>query len=170
VGEEIEASFSFEQIDNYNVNFINTTEGENEAVWNILGNTLVGNQVSFNFPFDGFFAVTLIVSNECGKDTIITQLEIIKLNVKNIPSLGEVKFFPNPFKELLNIEFELNKPEHMQIQLLDISGRVIQSKQNQFYEGKHLITFETNQLASGFYLIRLQNGSFSNTFKIITTR
>jgi len=170
VGEEIEASFTFEQIDNYNVNFINTTEGENEATWLILGNILEGDEVTYNFPFDGFFAITLIVNNECGNDTIISQLEIIKLNVENIPSLGEVKFFPNPFRELLNIEFELNKPEHMQIQLLDISGRVIQSKQNRFYEGKHLITFETNQLASGFYFIRLQNESFSNTFKISTTR
>ena len=68
--------------------------------------------------------------------------------------------YPNPVGDVLNI----NMPEAGTIQLLNLEGKVIQSKQVNV-EG--ITSFSTEMLPKGIYLCRYTNGVETKTVKII---
>lgn len=73
-------------------------------------------------------------------------------------ALSDVKIYPNPAKNHVNIE--LNTNEKANITLLDISGRrVLYTNTN----GNRLVSIETTGLSTGLYVLQIEiNGSTSN--------
>ncbi len=78
----------------------------------------------------------------------------------NEPASGNISFalvYPNPFQNKINVELDLQDVDNITIELLDITGRKIQS---QFFEnilpGFKVLSFNTNQnLSEGIYLIKI---------------
>tara|TARA_R100001143_G_scaffold63387_1_gene70131 strand:+ start:72670 stop:74445 length:1776 start_codon:yes stop_codon:yes gene_type:complete len=75
--------------------------------------------------------------------------------------------YPNPFNATTNIEFDLFEESHIQVQIFNISGKLIQTVVNRelspdFYSFN--IDFST--LSSGQYFYRLQTNSFQETRKM----
>ena len=75
----------------------------------------------------------------------------------NITSTFEIKLYPNPTSTALNLDLKLNQPEQIQLQLLDLSGRVIkllQSKQL-LTNGTHQLWFDLNELDAGVFWLKI---------------
>jgi len=77
--------------------------------------------------------------------------------------------FPNPVKDLVNIEFDMSVGTTVSIQLIDINGKFIrQLRKNEFFgAGSHLINLRTDGLQAGTYFIVLESEGFSNTEKLV---
>ncbi len=76
--------------------------------------------------------------------------------------------FPNPVKDILNIEFNSDINQNIDISILDISGKIISN--NEFYakEGINIFKFNTENLSKGFYTINMKNSNnFIRNFKFI---
>jgi uncharacterized protein (DUF1501 family) len=81
----------------------------------------------------------------------------------NVP----LKTFPNPFENVMTIEFE-SKREHVRISVFDAIGnevKVVTSQQ--FPEGKHQVKFEGHQLPRGAYFVRIQTQSGQQTKRVV---
>lgn len=79
----------------------------------------------------------------------------------------QVKLFPNPSSNLLNIELDLYEPSDVQINLLTIGGRPIATISNNFKNaGHHKITSQVNQNA-GVYLLQVIANDTSIVKKVI---
>ena len=104
----------------------------------------------YNTP--GTHIVTLIVSNECGSDTISQQISV-NTGVKEI-NKTTIKVFPNPFNTYLCFEDESPKSQNYKIDIYDLYGkRVLQKTMS----GK--TTVNTEFLSPGIYLVRIYNFS-----------
>lgn len=70
------------------------------------------------------------------------------------------RLYPNPFNPNINIEFSINRPQNIIINVYDINGRLVQNIENTFYDyGMHNISWESKSVSSGTYLIEIQSES-----------
>lgn len=80
------------------------------------------------------------------------------------PNLASVRIYPNPTRDNLHIDMELEKNNEVQIQLVDMVGKVLWEKNvigKSIKEEK-----EMDPLPSGIYIVKLLIGNHSQNFKI----
>jgi hypothetical protein len=64
--------------------------------------------------------------------------------------------YPNPFNPVTNIPFELSGIRNVRIQILDVTGRIVNTLTDQTYPtGHHQIVFNATNLSSGVYIVRM---------------
>ena len=84
----------------------------------------------------------------------------------NVPILTNVQerlvveifdVYPNPAKDLVHLQFNFNVSKEIKVDLFAINGVKIRSiYHGNIQSGKHVIDFETSNLASGTYIIKTQ--------------
>ncbi len=80
--------------------------------------------------------------------------------------LSEIQFYPNPVKNLLFIQSHYSKNMAIEIQLMDISGRVLSVEQLYLFpDMKKNIDF--SNLSNGLYFITIRSNNYQITKKII---
>lgn len=105
-----------------------------------------------NYTNDGTYTVTLIVSNDCGADTIIREVNVETLDINNITNDNMILVYPNPAKESVTIE---NKTisRLSNISVVDVMGRVVTTQQPK--GTKQLV--DISHLRAGIYYIIVEN-------------
>jgi hypothetical protein len=63
--------------------------------------------------------------------------------------------YPNPVTDLLSVNFFADKAQDIELQLLDLQGKVIQSKNEKASNGQNQFRLDLNTLPSGIYFIRI---------------
>ncbi len=69
--------------------------------------------------------------------------------------ISDVKVFPNPANDFLNIEYETSDFAAVQINLIDLNGRVVQQKLLDETTGQQITQMDIGQLSAGFYFVQL---------------
>lgn len=67
-----------------------------------------------------------------------------------------LKVYPNPVKDDIQIEFELDAKNIITLQLQDLFGRVLQTKTIDGFSGANQVRWQLPSLASGLYLLNLK--------------
>ena len=76
--------------------------------------------------------------------------------------------YPNPFTNSTTIEFSLPSRQQVNLQLLDLQGRVIKTLLSETRSaGSHTISFSNKGLSSGIYFYKMEAGGFNATKKMI---
>lgn len=108
---------------------------------------------------------SLYVLYNLGGGTVGVQNEEIKYNPT---SFSLAQNFPNPFNPTTTIQYSLPKAENVTLKIYNLLGEEVKTLVNDYQQaGKHSVQFNSNNLASGIYLYRLQAGSFIHTKKMI---
>lgn len=71
----------------------------------------------------------------------------------------EVSVYPNPAREQLNLQYELDGDADVKIEILDLMGKTIFSQQDAGILGSNRIGIDVSSFVSGFYFIKVSNGS-----------
>ena len=78
------------------------------------------------------------------------------VGVETITNNNQAAVFPNPVREMINIEFELAETQTLRFQLIDANGRLVKNLlQGKAKEGKNLFTFSVHSLPSGNYTLNV---------------
>jgi len=92
-----------------------------------------------------------------GSDTIVTTIET-KIN-----TIDEINLYPNPTNGLINVNFGKNNIKNATLQVIDLLGKVIQTKQ--------VITKKTilnlNNYSKGIYLVKFSNENGNKIYKVV---
>ena len=76
--------------------------------------------------------------------------------------------YPNPFNPITNIKFSLNRNARVQIDILDITGRVVDTLvDNEFDAGHHTMPWVTYSVPSGVYFVQLSSSNIIETKKLL---
>ena len=79
---------------------------------------------------------------------------------------NEVRFYPNPVEDKLNIELKNMTNQNVGMQVVDVSGRIIYNKQYVIEDSK--ISFDASSLNPGLYFINLSyRHAINNAFKFV---
>lgn len=85
----------------------------------------------------------------------LNELETIALNV-----------FPNPASDLVNVSFEANNND-FSVSLIDIQGRTIASKSFTNLVGSQLVSFSTESIAKGSYIVTVTSNGATTTKNVV---
>jgi hypothetical protein len=79
--------------------------------------------------------------------------------------------YPNPFNPSTTIKFQIPQSSFVTLKIFDLLGREVATLVNEEMKpGSYERQFGGTWLASGVYLYRLQEGSFSQTKKLLLLR
>ena len=112
------------------------------------------------------------VESVVDKTTWLTQgyhqpMLLVKENSKSLSSSYDVKIFPNPAKDLLNVFIRTNVKDELHLKMIDVTGRVV-FMQNAS-GGSNDIQLKINELPEGMFILSMVNsqGYWIRSFKII---
>lgn len=161
------ANFTYSQPSGYLIEFTNTSENGVSYVWNFGSATTTSVNPTFTFPFDGEYPVKLVVTNECGTDSITIMVEVKKLlGMEDVKLFDEISLFPNPLVQDLQITLSTKEPVNAQIAVLDARGAQVYNE-NRHLNGTQTFPVPFKQLASGIYLVKINTPRGQASYRII---
>lgn len=66
--------------------------------------------------------------------------------------------FPNPAKDILNVRFASDVDGAVTITVVDLAGRVVESRQHTANVGVTIVPVDVQGLPSGAYAVKVSNG------------
>ncbi|MCX6248081.1 MAG: C10 family peptidase [Bacteroidetes bacterium] len=84
-------------------------------------------------------------------------------------SLTELKIFPNPVHDVINVSFHSAGATYMDISLSSMQGQSLSERKVACITGRNQFSIPVNNVRPGIYLLRLQNEAVSETYKVIVT-
>ncbi len=80
---------------------------------------------------------------------------------------GDVKIYPNPADNQLNISFVVKDNVDLEISLSDISGRTIMQDIYSASQGVNLVKLDINNISRGVYLLNIGDENSSLIYKVV---
>ncbi|HSH67067.1 MAG TPA: T9SS type A sorting domain-containing protein [Bacteroidia bacterium] len=78
----------------------------------------------------------------------------------------DVNLYPNPLTDEVNYQFELEHDGQLQIEIMDVLGKIVYSKQLQATKGNQLLKLDLSDLPKGLYIFRMNDGVNHRSKKI----
>jgi len=103
-------------------------------------------------------------------DDVVLPVQFINTSVNPIEfSINENHIFPNPVRNIAEINFTLKNNSEVHIALLDLSGRTVENIESiDLYAGVHSYRWNCNQnIPNGFYLIKISTDKDIKLSKIL---
>ena len=130
------------------------------------GNSSTDENPVHTYDDNGIYNVTLVVSNECGNDFITKQIDITS-SISELNTITDLRIFPNPTNKLFHVEMTLSESIDLQIEVMDIHGRIVHKESMNNLDGKVSKSIDLSDEPSGTYLLRFINGEQVKNKKIV---
>jgi len=101
------------------------------------------------------------------KPYIVNITQKLESDQLNDAKGGLFSAWPNPTQDNVNITVANRLEGNVQVQLVDLVGRIIHSEVMNGLDQNATITFNVNDLPSGMYIVRLLNGANRDEQKIM---
>jgi uncharacterized protein (DUF1501 family) len=129
-------------------------------------------QVFSSVVKDWFNASDAAIDDVRFQDFIANRVDYIQCKELSTTELFKenlwMNCYPNPSSSATTIEYYLHKAGHVQIEVIDLTGRSIATLVNaNTNEGKHSLDFDLSHFQSGTYIFTLKTNNVSITKKVI---
>ncbi len=96
-----------------------------------------------------------------GNDFIITGNTIVPkpTSISNIDMESILSIYPNPVLDILNVEIQVENNTRCSFEIYSVSGHLIHTQYANLNTGSNFIRLNTNELAQGTYIIKIENSS-----------
>jgi PKD repeat protein len=136
--------------------------------WEFGDNTIdtVKNIVNHEYAASGNYNVKLILKDNFScADTATQNVSVIKTSLGELNGITNLKFYPNPAQDVLNVSFITNENEAVQIRLFDMNGKLIQDGIQ--FEGAGIFEkqIDLSSIPSGIYLIEITTSKSLGYFR-----
>jgi PKD repeat protein len=121
---------------------------------------------SYKFPSDGNFEVRMIAKTAEGCECQSTQNVSVSTTGLPLVETGDIRFYPNPATDYMNVENLTANNKSMNFTILDQTGRTLQT--GTLNQGNNRIDLGT--LANGTYYIRMTVDGMSGTYPFVVVK
>ncbi|MGK0387925.1 MAG: hypothetical protein ACI94Y_000652 [Maribacter sp.] len=156
---EIKAKVRYREVGTATWYTQNSTPGQNYIYINgLTPNATYQYRVRSNCSGNDWSAYTGVYTHDLSNVLRLEQEET---------TLIETKIYPNPVKEVLNIEFQTQNAEDISITITNSLGKMIQTINNSYDEGIQRENININQLTKGYYFITIRSEDRIETQKFL---
>ncbi len=85
----------------------------------------------------------------------------------SVNNLFGVDAYPNPTSDVLNINFESETNEDYNVNLVDLTGRVVRSERVSAFEGENFLQWNVGEYHSGVYILMVQGRNGVSLLRIL---
>jgi len=166
--EPEEASFMF-GMDGLTVNFSDQTMGAPSAwIWSFGdGNSSSFQNPSHTYAAAGTYDVCLIISDDCGTDSVCQTIEVGATSIDLELLLHDLEVYPNPTQGLLTVKAELAEPMNLELKLVDMLGRTQIEMDLPPTSGLMKEQLDMSGLSSGVYFLHIMGEGGELVQKIV---
>ena len=132
---------------------------------------------SLNFITYGWYLYTTLFNSvqpaDTGLELFIMPVIDITTGVDNAVSSGHLSLqgtFPNPAKDISNINYSTSEPAEVSVQVFDLTGRDIYKSSEMLSPGSHTVKLSVINLPAGNYYYTIRSGSARLTSKFSVAR
>jgi len=140
--------------------------GNNGYLWSGLGQDMIANDLLLQN--DGKLLIGGTTTNgNTANEFILWRYDDVNLTSRQFDE-AKFKVSPNPFQNMINIDFKMTKDEFLSFELIDQTGRKIQQLYSgNFNIGQNSQQLQMPQLPKGIYFLNISGRQISKTIKII---
>jgi len=131
------------------------------------GDTSALKDPTHTYLADSTYYVILIVSNNCGTDTILDTIQIKASGIDDNNGVYDLQLFPNPTDGLLHISLTTTKKQTIELSLTDMLGQTMLNEKLSDLKGIYSNSIDLSIRAKGLYFIRITTEHETTTRKII---
>ena len=111
---------------------------------------------------------TIKISGTGITDISVTVFQNSTVGISESYEKGHLKIYPNPFTAYIELSFNSSSEVEVELSIVDMTGRLIQTAEHKIKEGLNTIKVnELENIPSGIYFLRMQNGASVLTSKLI---
>jgi hypothetical protein len=112
--------------------------------------------------------INFYTPNTFGGEAYYDNINVQQYSVsaKEVEIIKAFNVFPNPATDQININFELEKSEMVQYELIDLNGRVVDNWQ-EMTSTEAVETRNVSDLANGIYILKVTAGESSKMKKVV---
>ncbi|MBK8657312.1 MAG: T9SS type A sorting domain-containing protein [Bacteroidetes bacterium] len=115
----------------------------------------------------GFWRVAVTDANGCQDTSGFANVPIC-VGINDFAGDVQFRMMPNPATDVLYINYELNQSAHVQIQMMDVSGRAVKALLNQPQDaGNQFMAVDISDMAQGVYYIHFSTPQNHFTRKFV---
>ncbi|MFM1999701.1 MAG: hypothetical protein RL204_1648 [Bacteroidota bacterium] len=81
------------------------------------------------------------------------------VGITEISNISEIKLFPNPTQDILNIQFSSVQGKYTEVTILDVTGRIVQQEKLLIGTGVNTSRINVSNLSNGLYSLVIENTS-----------
>jgi hypothetical protein len=163
-----EADFDFAQLNDFGMEFINTSMDGDDYLWNFGdGNTSAEENPTHIYTQDGAYEVMLVSTNPCGSDTIMQSVDALQTSIFDPTASFELTISPNPNEGVFEMVIESNETEELNWILYNLQGKSMQEGIFSVSPGISRQAIEGKNLTQGIYYLKIQNELGFQTTKIV---
>ncbi|MEA3503656.1 MAG: T9SS type A sorting domain-containing protein [Bacteroidota bacterium] len=127
--------------------------------------------IEWGAPGTGRVYVSKANEYGCFGDTTMLTVSIGTSVVSELAGIKNLKIYPNPFDEVITVEFELTKDSDIEISLVDIMGKeFVTIEKSHQQTGKKRFTKEIPKTSAGVYFIRLKRDDLQAMYRVIRVK
>lgn len=103
-----------------------------------------------------------------GSEFADSEKKVFKTGVLGVEELevGAFNVYPNPASDAVNVSFEANNNDYT-VSLTDLQGRTIATKNLSKLSGTQLVTFSTENIAKGSYIVTIASNGLKRTKNVV---
>lgn len=91
----------------------------------------------------------------------------IVLTVSEQGEIDGLSLYPNPAENEVNIEFTVQDAKTVQIQIQDVTGKIVQNHNVIAAIGSNLVMIDTQSMAAGSYFIAIKSGDAQKVLQFV---
>jgi extracellular elastinolytic metalloproteinase len=88
-------------------------------------------------------------------------------STQEIDANTQVTVFPNPASDLINVSLQSTEKEDIVVSLMTMDGREVEQRFAALNADQQLLTLDVRNLPSGFYLVKITNGTSTVIEKVV---
>lgn len=125
--------------------------------------------IRVNFTFSSGY-ITVVAANECGQSLVRKKFVTVAAPNALVAKQGNkgLSMYPNPVKNMATIQFEIKETAQYHIQIMDMTGRVLQTNSGIAQAGANKVQLNLSHLQQGSYMVKLMDADqailFTQTF------
>ncbi len=168
--DKINPTFTTSQVDGKSFSFINTTtnpfdklrwefgDGKIDTVRNIIGN--------YTYAASGTYLVKLILKDNFScADTASKSVVATATSLNELLGINNLKIYPNPASDVLNVSFNTDGEESIQLRILDLNGKIIKSGMSLDGSGFFEDQLNLDSISKGIYLLEIATSKSIKHFR-----
>jgi hypothetical protein len=96
------------------------------------------------------------------------EVKSFKTGVLSVDELNTIALnvYPNPASDVVNVSFEAANADYA-ISLMDLQGRVVSTQMLSNAFGTHLISFSTESISKGSYIVSIKSNGMTTTSNVV---
>jgi hypothetical protein len=127
--------------------------------------------LSMDIGPNGIPVVVYSSGDAFAKSIIETSLPLTQPNsrIVTLPvpkTKGAVLVYPNPVNNIAGVTITVDKPERIQVRIIDNMGRIVQSQQWNMNAGSNSFSINMSGIAKGLYYLQVKGNTINKQFRI----